>query len=154
MDSAAELRTECGEERMQVQYTVIDPFLATRDFLHGRYLCRRRPLERLWSMSMIYALLRFWFSSTLSICPNPPLVVITMQSIASTMIRKRAYSQAITPLLAPPVQDEDRHPPSSSLSHVIPYVLLSSRVSRCRVSILWISSFRLRMRFHRLRRRS
>ena len=103
----------------------------------------------LWSI--LYPLSRFCYSL---ICPNPPLVVITLQSIASNMIRKSSYSRVITPLLAPPVQDEDRHPPSSSLSLVFPYVLLSSRVSRCRVSILWNSSFRLRRRFRRLRQRS
>ena len=114
--------------------------------------------ESRWSVyglwSMVYAPSRFWVSSSLSTCPDPPLDVIIMQSIASTMIRKRSYSQVITPLLAPPVQVEDRHPPSWSLSLSIPYVLLSSRVSRCHVSSLWNSSFRLRRRFRRLRRRS
>ena len=137
------MRTEHREKHMQVQYTIIDPFLAT---------CLD---ESCWSVyglwSMIYALSHFWVSS---VCTNPPLVVITRQSIAFTMSRKRSCSQVITPLLAPPVQDEDRHPPSPSLSLVIPYVLLSSRVSRCRASIPWNSSFRLGRRFRRLRRRS
>ncbi len=76
--------------------------------------------------------------------------------LCSTTVRKRSYSypHVIKPSFAQRVQDGKSHSPSSSLSLLDSYVLLSSTVSRCRVSILWNPSFRPRMRFHRPRRQT
>lgn len=69
-----------------------------------------------------------------------------LQFIPTVRNRLYPHQNTLTPSLAPPAQDEYSHPQSSPLSLVGSSVLPSSRVSRCRVSILWNASFRPRRR--------